>query len=241
MTKKTLRTVLALPFALAAAVPAAAQQPPLHGGTIRVTATGEATAQPDRAYVDLGLETAAPTAKAAAEQNAATMERVIAALVRAGVPRTDIETRDYNVFPDYQPAPDGQGEPRIRGYRVTNVVSAKTDRVGEVGALLDAALGAGANRVHGVRFTLREPQAIRGRALQQAMERGRAEAELIARSMGVRLGILLDASTSTEPRPRPVYEMAAMRMSADMAANTPIQPGEQSVSATINLTYAILQ
>jgi uncharacterized protein YggE len=72
------------------------------------------------------------------------------------------------------------------------------------------------------------------------MERGRAEAQLIAEAMGVRLGILLDASTSTDPRPRPMMEMA-MRQSADMAAATPIQPGEQSVGATVNLTYAIVQ
>jgi uncharacterized protein YggE len=240
MTKQTLRAVMALPFALAAAMPAAAQQVPMHGGTIRVTASGEATAQPDRAYVDLGLETTAPTAKAAADQNAVVMERVITALVRAGVARTDIETRDYNVYPDYQPSPDGRGEPRVRGYRVSNVVSARTDRVATVGAILDAALAAGANRVQGVRFTLRDPQAQRAIALRQAMERGRAEAQLIAEAMGVRLGILLDASTSTDPRPRPMMEMA-MRQSADMAAATPIQPGEQSVGATVNLTYAIVQ
>ena len=238
--------LLVLLLATAFAAGDASAQEPGRGmmpGTIRVTATGESRAAPDRAWIDFGVETSAPTSEAAAADNAQRMERIMTALTRAGVPRADIQTRDYSIYPDYAPPPNGQGEPRLRGYRVSNIVSVQTDRPEGVGSLIDAALGAGANRMHGIRFGLRNPEAARAQALRQAMERGRREAELIATGMGVRLGAILDASTSSEP-PRfapPMMEMAAQArgMAADVA--TPIQPGQQSVAATVWLTYAIVQ
>lgn len=247
--RATLATALAL---LAAAIPlcaapAAAQEsvrPMTHTttpGTLRVSATGESRAAPDRAWIDFGLETMAATAEAAGRENAQRMERVIAVLVRAGVPREQIQTRDYSVHPEYAPPPDARTEePRIRGYRVTNTVSVTVDRVGEVGGLIDAALAAGANRVHGVRFGLRDPEAVRARALQEAVRRGRAEAETLAAALGVGLGRLLDASTMSEPYRPPVpmmMEMAASRAVADAA--TPVEPGEQTVAASVHLVYAI--
>jgi uncharacterized protein YggE len=243
-----MRTRACLGAALAAALAvlplerASAQVGPMPS-TIRVTATGEARANPDRAWADFGVETTGATAAAAATENARRMTQIIAALQRAGVPREDIETRDYSVYPNYVPPPNGQGEPVLRGYRVSNTVTARTDRVASVGSLIDAALGAGANRVNGVRFGLKSPETLRTQALRQAMERGRAEAEVIATGLGVRLGRIVDASTSSEPpRPMPVMMMdAAMMSRAGAAPPTPIEAGEQTVAATIWLTYAIVQ
>ena len=195
---------------------------------------------PDQAHIDLAVETFAATAKAAGEENARKMERVIQALVRAGVARTEIETRNFAVYPEYLPN-DTSSTPRIRGYRVSNMVAVRTAELARVGNLLDAALGAGANRVESVRFSLKNPAEATNRALQNAVQQARASAETMAGALGVRLGRVLDASTSAEP-PRP-YPVAMMRMDMEVAsfakASTPIQPGEQTVSATVWLVYAI--
>ena len=237
----------ALPAALAlaafTATAATAQQPmPMHPdmpSTIRVTATGEARATPDRAWADFGVETEGATAQAAAAENAARMERIVAALVRAGVERANIQTSGYNVFPVYAETPRGVGEPQIRGYRVANTVSAQTDDVRGTGTLIDAALSAGANRVNGVRFGLRNPEQARAEAMRDALRRARAEAEVISGGLGVRLGRVLDASTASTPTVYPVMR----RMEAAMAdvASTPIEPGQQDVSAQITVVYAIEQ
>ncbi|HET6231483.1 MAG TPA: SIMPL domain-containing protein [Longimicrobiaceae bacterium] len=239
--KASLVTILPLAAVLAAAGAARAQmqQGPMAPATIRVSSSGEARATPDQAFVDFGMETVAPTAKAASDQNAARMARVIAALVAAGIARTDIQTRDYNVYPEYsQPGPAG-GDPAIRGYHVNNTVSVKTDRIAQVGALIDAALGAGANRVNGVRFGFRSPETLRAQALRQAIDRGRAEAQNIAAGLGVRLGPVLDASTSSEQRVYPPQPMMMARGAAADAVQTPVEPGEQTVGATISLVFAI--
>ena len=209
--------------------------------TIRVTGVGEVQTTPDEAFIDFGVETVAPTARAASEQNARTMERVIAALVAAGIPKREIETRGFSVFPDYEPDPRGVPEPRIRGYRVSNMVATRTQNVGRVGALIDAALGAGANRVNGVRFGVRNADAVQAEALRRATARARAQAENIAAALGVRLGPVLDASTSGQPvRPYPMMMRArGGAESMDMAVSTPIEPGEQTVTAVVSLVFGM--
>lgn len=230
---------------LCGGVPLSAQEVrpgPQTARTVRVSATGEARARPDQAHVDFGVETSAPTARAASEENARVMEAIIRALVAAGVPRQSIETRNFSVMPDYARPTAPDMEPRVRGYRVSNMVSARTGDVARVGALIDAALGAGANRVHGVRFGFRDPETLRSQALRNAVERARAEAQTIAAALGVTLGPVLDASTSVEPfRPYAVAtaDFSGRAMAAEAAAVTPVEPGEQSVRALVSVVFGI--
>lgn len=246
MMKQTMIAAALAAVGLAAAAEGAAAQPqppaPGREQSIRVTGTGEARAKPDQAIADFGVETSAPTAQAAAAENAQRMDRVITALVRAGVPRDRIETRDYNVFPDYDPRPMESGEPRVRGYRVMNTVSATMDDIERVGPVIDAALAAGANRVHGVRFGLRDPHAFRQRAIDDAVRRARADAEALAAALGLGLGMVREAYTADVAMMQPpMMERMAMADMAQNAAPTPISPGEQTVRATVVIVYAIFQ
>jgi uncharacterized protein len=208
--------------------------------TLRVEGTGEVKAQPDEAFLDVAVETSAANAKAAGEENAKRMEKVLAALTSAGIAKRDLQTRNYNVYPEYTPPPPQGGEPKLKGYRVSNLVSVHVTDLSKVGSLLDKALAAGANRVDSVRFGLSREDAVQGEALRQAVVRARKSAEVLATSLNVKLGPVLDASTVTEP-PR-VYPAVAYAM--DMAesrgaAPTPIQPEEQTVQAKVTLIFAI--
>jgi uncharacterized protein len=208
--------------------------------TIRVTGNGEIQATPDQAHIDLAVETTGSTAREAGEANAQQMDRVIRALVAAGVPREAIETRNYSLYPEYAPPEprQAQEQPRIRGYRASNMVSVRTTELARVGSLIDTALQAGANRMDAVRFSLRNADAAQAEATRHAVERARRSAETIAAALGVRLGAVLDASTTAElVRPFP-YMARADRAMAEMAP-TPIQPGEQTVTATVTVVFAI--
>ncbi|HSP78650.1 MAG TPA: SIMPL domain-containing protein [Myxococcaceae bacterium] len=208
--------------------------------TSRVEGTGEVEVAPDEAFIDLAVETQARTAKAAAEENARKMEAVISALAQEGIPRKEMETRNYAVFPEYElPSVPGQ-QPKLRGYRVSNQVEVHVRELSRLGSLLDTALAAGANRVSSVRFGLSRPQVVQGEALRDAVERARQSAQVLASTLGVRLGPVLDASTISEP-PR-FIPMGGGRLEAARAADvptTPIQPQEQTVRATVTLIYAI--
>ncbi len=208
--------------------------------TIRVEGLGEVKVAPDEGFIDLSVETLAPTAKAASEENARKMDKVIAALVQAGIPRKEIETRNFAVFPEYEPQPRPEAAPKLKGYRVSNQVEVHVRELSRLGALLDTALGAGANRVDSVRFGLSRPEVVQGDALRNAVERARQSAQVLASSLGVKLGAVLDASTVSEPQP-PMPMVAHFEMARAGAADvtTPIQPQEQTVTARVTLVYAI--
>jgi uncharacterized protein YggE len=203
-----------------------------------VEGLGEVKVAPDEAFIDLAVETLAETAQAAAEQNARRMEAVIASLVRAGIARREIETRNFFVYPEFTQPVEPTQEPKLRGYRVGNLVTVHVRELNRVGPLLDTALGAGANRVDAVRFGLSRPEVAQGEALREAVARARQSAQVLASSLEVRLGPVLDASTVTEP-PQfiPVQRFEAAQ--ALGAAATPIQPAEQTVQARVTLVFSI--
>jgi uncharacterized protein len=236
-------TTLALLAALtAAAQPRPAPEPRPSSGpwvrTLRVDGTGEAKAEPDEAWVDLAVETTGPTVNAAGEENARRMERVIAALVAAGLPRKELDTRNYSVYPEYT-QPDPQSEPKLRGYRANNSLSVHVRELPRLGDLIDRALAAGANRVDGVRFALSHEEAVRAEALRQAVEHARRTAEVLASALGVRIGAVLEASTVAEP-PRVFPVRLAMEAGNKSGApTTPILPEEQTVQAQVTLIYTL--
>lgn len=231
--------VLAAAVMLAASA-ATAQEVVMQGiRGIEVSGTGEVSVAPDQATLNFAVETNAPTSQEAARENAQVMERVIAALVAQGIAREAIETRNFSVYPVYEQVRENT-EPQVREYRVTNQVTLDTQDLAQVGALIDAALEAGANRVEGLSFGLRDSQAAEAEALRDAVNRARASAEAMAGALGVPLGRLVHASTATNPiRPMVGYgaQMRSEAVSFDMAP--PIQPGEQTVRASVTLLFEI--
>jgi uncharacterized protein YggE len=229
-------------LALSSALPSAAQQQPEPPPFLMVMGTGEARIPSDRARLDFMVETQARTAAAASTQNAERMQQVVAALRSAGGQTVTIETGGYELQPVYRQVPrDESGIPVIEAYRAINHVRVRADDVTRVGALLDAGIGAGANRIAGLSFEAKDPQPARMEALRQAVERARGEAQTVATAMGVTLGQPLEVNISADymyppPAPRMYRDMA---MEAVQAAPTPVEPGEQIVRATVTIRYRL--
>ena len=201
---------------------------------ISVTAQGTVDVTPDRARITLGVETEAKTAQEAAQANAAAQSRVIAALQRLGVPSASIRTTGYNVAPKQQYLPETRTW-RVDGYQVSNLVVLTVEPVSKAGEIIDAALSAGANRVAGLFFEVKDPTAARERAIEEAVTRARREATLAAKAAGGELVGLLDLTVNSfEATPRPMMEMVAMR--AD-ASSTPISEGTQQVVVSVSTQW----
>lgn len=216
--------------ALGVAPSAAAQSQP---SGITVTGSAELKGAPDVAYVNLGVVTEDVEAAAAAQANAAKTNAVIDAIIKAGIPKADIETVNYSV----SPIVNYQVDPAVTtGYRVSNQVRVRTRNLAGVGSLIDTAIVAGANGVQGVTFDIEDKSAIRRRAMVEAMREAQADARLIAETLGVKLGKVTSVSVSGPVIPRP-YEMSMMKSEA---APTPIIPGQVEVSASVTVVFAIM-
>lgn len=236
-----LRTLLALAACLVAlpsrsAEGQAVSTPP--SPQIVTTAMGEATVVPDRATISFSVETRAQTAAVAATQNARRVQAVISALRGKGVEAEQITSAGYHVGPDER---YDDGQRRVIGYIARNGVTVQVTRIESIGTLIDAALGAGANLVSGLRLHSSRYEEVRRTALEQAIVRARADAEAMARAAGGSLGDPLEMSTVDAGHPRPLMEMADMRVAlTGGAAETPIAVGEQKVTVSVMTRWHFL-
>lgn len=236
---RVLRTAAIL-VAIGTASAAPAQEPgQASRRTISVTGQGEVEVAPDQALISFAVETTGTKAAEAVGDNAKRADAVIAAL-RGTVGKDDrVATTRYSVEPRYEPMRRGEGEqPRIIGYVARNEVQVETRAVDAVGKLIDAATAAGANRVANLQFTLSNKAAHVGAALQRAADDARAQADSVARGLGVKLTRIVAASTATSPVV-PLRRFDYGMMAAEARAPTPIEPGAVTVSASLNVTWEI--
>jgi uncharacterized protein YggE len=205
--------------------------------TVRTTGEALVTARPDRAVIDIGVVTQATTAEAAASQNASQVTTVLAKLKSAAGSAGEVKTISYSVSPNYRYPREG-GQPTITGYTATNTVQVTINDLALVGKIVDAATQSGANSVQRLQFSLRDDQAVRALALQQAALQARASAEALAGSLKLRVLRVLSVEEASPPIVRPMMEMArAAAMSAPTP--TPVETGSIDVRATVHLTVEV--
>lgn len=193
--------------------------------SVTVTGTGIVTAVPDRAQISAGVESRATTARAALQANAAAMEKVIDALRARG--GSDVTTQTVSLSTAY----DEQGRPN--GFVAANVASAETSLSG-AGALIDAAVAAGANTIYGPSLSRSDADALYRQALEKAVADARDRAALLARAAGRELG-RVTAMVESGVADSPVYAKAE----AARDASTPVVSGPQETTATVNVTYEL--
>lgn len=204
---------------------------------IVTSGAGQARVTPDRATISIGVQSRAPTAAAAAADNARRQRAVLDTLRALGLASEDLSTNNYNVSPEMQYTPNGTVPPRVIAYTVTNTVRAELRRMEDIGKVIDAALAKGANEIASLQF--RSTQADSGRrvALAAAVANAKADAEVLAQAAGGSLGSLLEVSSTSVAPPR-MFDVALRSTAAK--ASTPIEPGEQTVSASVTVRWAFV-
>lgn len=205
-----------------------------------VGGTGQARMHliPDRARLQVSVQTSAATAAAAAAANASRSVAVHNALQKAGIRAADLTTSAYDISPQYRYA-NGQ-PPTVTGYSVTNSVTAVIRDVRQVGRVLDAAVASGANGVSSLAFYASNTDSAREAGIAAAVARAQTEAAVAAKAAGGSLGSLLSldiAPGSSGTPPRPVM-FAARAMAGE--ESTPISPGEATVDVSVTARWQFL-
>jgi len=201
---------------------------------IVTSGAGQSRVTPDRATISIGVQSRAPTAAAAAADNARRQRAVLDTLRALGLASEDLSTNNYNVSPEMQYTPNGTVPPRVIAYTVTNIVRAELRKLEDIGRVIDAALAKGANEISSLQFRSTQADSGRRLALADAVVNAKADAEVLARSAGGSLGGLIEVSSTSVSPPR-TFDLALRATSAK--ASTPIEPGEQTVSATVTARW----
>jgi uncharacterized protein YggE len=196
------------------------------GKTITVTGNGTVRTVPDRAGFDFSVTSQATTAKAALARNADEAAAVIAALKNAGIPAADLQTGQVSLNPQFN-----QAGTDVVGYIASNTVSVKTT-IARAGAVVDAAVNAGANGVSGPSLSRSDSDALYRDALKNAVADAREKATALAAASGLALGgvqVIVEGAQSSPP--------IAFAAKDAAASGTPIEPGTQEIDASVTVTY----
>jgi uncharacterized protein len=193
--------------------------------TITVSGQGTVTTVPDRASFDFTVERRAQTAAAAIARTGDAASAVVQAVENAGVPAADVKTSRVSLMP--QTTDNGT---TIIGYTASETITA-TSSIGKAGALVDAAVGAGADGVSGPNLSRSDTDQLYNEALGKAVTDARAKASALAAAAGISLGAVQSIVEGSAPTPLP---FAAGKADAAL----PIEPGTQTVDATVTVTYS---
>jgi uncharacterized protein len=224
-------------------IPAAAQAQQasitqtIAGTRLDINATGETTRVPDVAIISAGVVSRSATATAALQDTADKMQKMIAALKRAGVESRDVQTSNVSLNPEYR-YPENQA-PQLVGYTASNSVTIRFRDIRNSGKILDVLVGQGSNQISGPNLVVDKPEAALDEARTKAIAEGRARADLYARSLGMRVVRVVSVNESggyyaPPPAPPPAPMMARME-----AASTKIEPGEQKLQVNLAMTFEL--
>jgi len=214
-----------------------AQETQPEEGRLHVSGSGEVKAKPDIARINVGVVTDAESAEQAVSDNNQAMQKLMQQLKKHEIADKDVQTSSFDVSPIYERDNSRSERNDIAGYRVSNQVQVVVRKLPAMGKVLDDVVGAGANRIHGIRFMVEERKALIDKARRMAVNDAHRKAELMAETAGAKLGRVLQINENSTGGPRPVEYQAARTAAAD---KVPIASGRQTLRANVSMTYELL-
>jgi len=208
--------------------------------TISAQGNSQMTVMPDEAVVYAMVETHELTAEKAKDENSRISDDVLTALIKINIARADIETQNFNIYPEYDWS---NGTQTLKGYVASNQLKVKSKDFNNVGKIVDAAVDKGA-LVNSIDFDLSNDKTneYKKEVLAKASQDARDKAEAIAAGLGKKLGKLVSVQSSDyNYMPYPIYARSDMMGGAAEAkvAATNIQPHSLDITASVTVSYEI--
>ena len=215
---------------------------------IWVNGQGKISLDPDLVLLNVGVDTTGKTVAEANGKAADAMDAIVKALRDRGLSDKDIQTRSFNVSPQYEYREVTESGFRTNrqilvGFRVSNTAVIKIRDLDAVGEIIDevATAGGDSTRINGINFTVEDTSPMMDELRALAVGDVMDKAEDYARLSGVGLGRLIFISESSVGRPI-VQDFAVPRMvfaESAMAASTPIIGGELELTLNVQAVFAI--
>ena len=202
--------------------------------TITVDAEGKITAKPDIAMTTLGMVTSAATVAEAQAKNTETMNQLIAKVKGLGIEDADIQTTNYNIYPQYDYTDEGRN---LRGYEVNQNVTVKIRNLDNANAVLALAGELGVNSVSGLTFTIDDKDVYLNQAREMALQKIQAKAMALSRSLGVRM---VDIASYDEFEPGSDPSLYAYKEYGSVGGTAPsVESGSMDVILRVSVSFEI--
>jgi len=203
--------------------------------TLSVSGQGSAQGIPDQATIALGVTTHSRVAEDAQRQNNSISEGIRAALEEFGIDKRDIQTENYNFSPEYSYDESQRGA--ITGYTVNNTVLVRIHDIEKTGQIIDVALANGANNVHSLEFSIRDPRPFRQEALTAAVKDAREKADIIAKApYGIGAGM---GAGSLRHKTGSYVDMKGWNLGVGWARENAVQAGTLTLTADVRVEFLL--
>lgn len=227
------------PLLLLAAIPSFAQLRPAvntTGTLVNISATAEATRIPDVARISAGVVTQAADSNSALRANAQQMSKVMEALQKVGIAERDVQTSGVNLNPQYKY--EDNKAPQIVGYQASNTVNIKVREIGKLGKILDVLSQQGANQINGPMFSIDQPEPVYDQARIEALKKAQERANTYAKALGLRVARIVSVDETNNGGFQPMAVLSAAPRAAK-EFDSPISPGESTLSVTLNVVFEL--
>lgn len=202
---------------------------------LKLSGEGSVSASPNMSTITLGVITENENLTSAQQENNQKITSVINSLSGLGIKKDDIKTVDYRIEMVYDYENSTQ---TLRGYRVIHMLQITNNDIARTGSIVDTAVKNGANTVSNIEFSIKNPQKYYNQALSLSLKNAQSKASALAKDMNVNVNPvpILVQEVGQMPSPMPMQA----NMFAKSAAATPIQPGELTITATIQAHFLYL-
>ena len=159
--------------------------------------------------------------------------------ISGGVTAHDIVTSGLSLSPNYI-YPNGVAQ--LNGYGATNSITATLRHLATAGTVIDAVSGSAGDtlRINSLSFSRSDPVRVEDQARSEAVAQAASHARAMASAAGRTLGAVCSLIDQT-PLPTSFSASGDLRAASGSAAPnvTPIEPGTESESAQVEMTYAL--
>jgi uncharacterized protein YggE len=201
--------------------------------TLAVQGIGRASGAPDVARVTIGVESVGPeVGKAVADVNSK-QAAIVDKLKALGIADKDIQTTNFSVNVDRSKPPQAGVPAGPVTYDVVNTAQVTIRKLDQLAAVIDAAVGAGANNIYGISLSIDDTTALANDARAKAVAEARSHADTLAKAAGMKVTRIISISEIGGGIPQPVFAADSR------AASSAFQPGELQISAQVQVVYAI--
>ncbi len=221
---------------------------------IQVSGTAVVNVKPDRALIQLGVQSNGRSAKEAQARNSATISQVVRALNKLGIESKDIATDWYTIEPLYE----DYDSLRIKGYRIHNIIQITMRDVDKTNDAIVASFQAGANQVENVEFYTSELRKYRDQAREMAMTAAAEKARALAISAGTDTTCVLTINENTwsyfnqwswwygRSQNQNLWTQNAVQniaptegIETNLLEDGPVNAGQISIRAEVNATFGL--
>lgn len=164
------------------------------------------------------------------------MNTLIEKVKGLGVDKADVQTTNYNIYPNYDYT---DGKQTIRNYQVNQSVTIKIRDLTKANQILALAGEVGANNVSGLQFTVDDRDSYKEKARQEALKKVAAKRDALAASLGVKLRSIVTYNEYEVTGGADAYKNYSMGGTPEAVANPSVEAGSNEIAVHVTVVFEV--